>query len=92
LPGAGADIAISDLARLIAKVIGFDGRFVFDVSKPDGTPRKLLDVSRIKSLGWEPRISLREGLTETYRWYREQENDARDPAEAPSPDELRAYR
>jgi GDP-L-fucose synthase len=53
-------------------VVGYQGELHFDTSMPDGTPRKLLDVSRIRSLGWEPRIGLREGIVETYRWYREQ--------------------
>jgi GDP-L-fucose synthase len=65
--GVGADIAIVELAKLIAEVIGFDGAFAFDRSKPDGTPRKLLDVSRLSGLGWKPRIGLREGIAETYQ-------------------------
>ncbi|MGY1774402.1 GDP-L-fucose synthase family protein [Geodermatophilus sp. SYSU D00804] len=69
--GVGEDISIRDLAGLVADIVGYEGELHFDSSKPDGTPRKLLDVSRIKSLGWEPRISLREGLTSTYAWYRE---------------------
>jgi len=67
--GTGKDIAISDLAALIAEVVGFDGALTFDPSKPDGTPRKLLDVSRLAALGWSPSTSLRDGLTATYRWY-----------------------
>jgi len=67
--GTGKDIAISDLAALIAEVVGFDGALTFDPSKPDGTPRKLLDVSRLTALGWSPSTSLRDGLTATYRWY-----------------------
>ena len=70
--GVGEDISIRELAELVADVVGFDGELVFDTSKPDGTPRKLLDVSRIHALGWTAQIGLREGLTETYRWYREQ--------------------
>jgi GDP-L-fucose synthase len=65
--GVGEDIAIADLAKLIAEVIGFSGGFAFDRSKPDGTPRKLLDVSRLAALGWKPRIGLRKGIAETYR-------------------------
>ncbi len=67
--GTGKDIAIGDLAKLIAEIVGFDGRFEFDASKPDGTPRKLLDVSRMTELGWKPRISLRAGIAGTYRWF-----------------------
>lgn len=67
--GTGEDLSIRDLAELVADVVGFDGRIVQDESKPDGTPRKLLDVTRIKRLGWEPRIGLREGIASTYEWY-----------------------
>lgn len=67
--GTGVDCTIRELAETLCKVIGFEGELAFDASKPDGTPRKLLDVSRLKSLGWEAKISLREGLSETYRWF-----------------------
>jgi GDP-L-fucose synthase len=67
--GAGDDIAIRDLAALISRVVGFPGAIVFDPAKPDGTPRKLLDSSRIRALGWHPRISLEEGIRATYEWY-----------------------
>lgn len=66
--GSGQEISIKDLAKLIAEVIGFTGEVAWDQSKPDGTPRKLLDISRIAALGWRAGISLREGLTETYEW------------------------
>jgi GDP-L-fucose synthase len=69
--GVGDDISISDLARLIAGVVGYDGKIEYDTTKPDGTPRKLLDVSRLHSLGWRARIGLREGIQSTYDWYRE---------------------
>ena len=69
--GTGTDIPIRELAELIADVVGFGGSIVQDASQPDGTPRKLLDVSRITALGWRPTIGLREGIEETYRWYRE---------------------
>ena len=69
--GTGEDIAVAQLARLIADVVEFDGDFDFDPSKPDGTPRKLLDVSRLHDLGWHARTSLEEGLAATYRWYLE---------------------
>jgi GDP-L-fucose synthase len=68
--GTGADVTITDLARLIADVVGFTGQFVFDASKPDGTPRKLLDVTRLTALGWSPRIALAAGIRQTYEWYR----------------------
>ena len=68
--GAGKEIAIAELARLIAEVIGYEGRFTFDPNRPDGTPRKLLDVSRLTALGWQARITLRDGIAETYAAYR----------------------
>jgi GDP-L-fucose synthase len=65
--GCGEDTTIHEVADLIADVVGFKGRQVFDFSKPDGTPRKLLDISRLKALGWKPQTSLREGLKKTYQ-------------------------
>lgn len=67
--GTGEDIAIKDLALMIKDVVGFDGELQFDTSKPDGTPRKLMDVSRIKSFGWTPSISLRQGVEHVYTAY-----------------------
>jgi GDP-L-fucose synthase len=67
--GTGLDITISDLAELIAHVVGFEGRLAFDGTKPDGTPRKLLDISRITALGWKPTISLGKGIKSTYEWF-----------------------
>jgi len=67
--GFGKDISIKDLAELIRKIVGFEGKLLFDSSKPDGTPRKLLDVSRLKALGWKPAISLSEGIRSTYEFY-----------------------
>jgi GDP-L-fucose synthase len=67
--GCGKDITIRDLAGLIASVVGFQGQIAFDSDKPDGTPRKLLDVSRLGSLGWQARVSLEQGLAETYAWF-----------------------
>ena len=67
--GTGVDLSIRELAEMVREVVGFEGEIVWDSSKPDGTPRKLLDVSRIKALGWEPRIGLREGIASTYEWY-----------------------
>ena len=69
--GSGDEVSIAELAELIRQAVGFDGAIVFDASKPDGSPRKLLDSSKLRSLGWQPRIPLRDGLSETYRWYTE---------------------
>lgn len=67
--GVGKDISIKELAELIKEIVGFEGEINFDPSKPDGTPRKLVDVTRLNSLGWEAKISLRDGLKETYNWF-----------------------
>jgi GDP-L-fucose synthase len=67
--GSGQEISIADLARLIKDIVGFDGDLVFDTSKPDGTPRKLADSSRLHSLGWHHRINLSEGVRDAYRWF-----------------------
>ena len=69
--GYGDDIAIAELAQLVAKVAGFAGRISFDATKPDGTERKLMDVSRLAAMGWKARISLEEGVRSTYRWFLE---------------------
>ena len=69
--GSGKDITIDDLAKLIAEIVGFEGRIIHDETKPDGTPRKLMDVSRINQLGWKYKTELREGLTKTYKWFKE---------------------
>ncbi|WP_287369653.1 NAD-dependent epimerase/dehydratase family protein, partial [Oceanithermus sp.] len=68
--GVGEDVSIRELAELIREVVGYGGKIVFDASKPDGTPRKLLDVSRISKMGWSPKIPLAQGLKQTYDWYR----------------------
>lgn len=70
--GTGKDISIAELATTIAEVVGYTGRLEFNTSRPDGTPRKLLDVTRLRKLGWSPRIPLRQGIRETYDWYRQQ--------------------
>jgi len=70
--GTGQDLTIRALAELIANIVGYDGNVVFDASKPDGTPRKLLDVGRLTALGWKARIELRDGIRSTYEWYRSQ--------------------
>ena len=75
--GSGEEISIANLAKLIAKIVGYDGRISFQLDKPDGTLRKLMDVSRIKKLGWEPKFSLESGLTQTYNWYKENEAQIR---------------
>jgi GDP-L-fucose synthase len=75
--GTGTDIAIRELAEMIARIVGFSGRIVFDSSKPDGTPRKLTDISRLTALGWSARIPLEQGLGETYAWFRENASSLR---------------
>jgi GDP-L-fucose synthase len=67
--GAGKDITIKDLALMIRDIVGFRGEIVWDSTKPDGTPKKLLDISKIKALGWEPKTGLEEGIKNTYQWY-----------------------
>jgi GDP-L-fucose synthase len=69
--GAGEDISIRELAELICEIVGFKGELAWDTTKPDGTPRKLLDVSKIHGLGWRHRIGLREGIARTYKWFLE---------------------
>ena len=71
--GWGQDISIAELGVMISQIVGFEGQIQWDSSKPDGTPRKLLDTTKINSLGWEPSISLRDGIESTYRWYLAQE-------------------
>jgi GDP-L-fucose synthase len=67
--GYGEDVTIRELAELICEVVGFSGRLEFDSGKPDGTPRKLMDSSRLFALGWKPQVTLRDGIRETYDWY-----------------------
>jgi GDP-L-fucose synthase len=69
--GTGVDCTIRELAETVARVTGYEGRLEFDVTKPDGTPRKLMDVSRLRALGWSATISLEEGLGDAYRWFLE---------------------
>jgi GDP-L-fucose synthase len=71
--GVGEDLSIAELAELVSKVVGFTGKIVYDVDKPDGTPRKLVDVSRINSLGWRAGIPLEAGIRMTYQWFLEHE-------------------
>lgn len=75
--GSGQEVSIADLARTIVDVVGYEGELVFDTTKPDGTPRKLLDNSRIESLGWAPKTSLRDGLATTYQWFLDNEETFR---------------
>ena len=69
--GTGEDLTIKELAELVAELAGFKGELAWDSSKPDGTPRKVLDVSKAKALGWEPKISLRDGIASTIAWYKD---------------------
>jgi GDP-L-fucose synthase len=75
--GWGEDVTIRELAELVASVVGFTGSLLFDPTKPDGTPRKLLDVSRLTDLGWKARISLKVGIEHTYSWFKEHSAEAR---------------
>nr|AXL96468.1 GDP-L-fucose synthetase [Providencia alcalifaciens] len=75
--GTGVDCTIREMAETIAKVVGFAGKVVFDSSKPDGTPRKLMDVSRLKDLGWSYSIELEDGLDKTYQWFLQNQNNFR---------------
>jgi GDP-L-fucose synthase len=75
--GWGEDVTIRELAEMVMSAIGYSGALAFDPTKPDGTPRKLLDVSRLNGLGWRPRISLKEGIAATYTWFKEHALDAR---------------
>ncbi|RYR14599.1 hypothetical protein Ahy_B04g071226 [Arachis hypogaea] len=69
--GSGKEVTIKELAELMKEVVGFEGALVWDTSKPDGTPRKLMDSSKLAGIGWTPKISLKDGLVDTYRWYLE---------------------
>jgi GDP-L-fucose synthase len=67
--GCGEDLSIRELAELICDVVGFKGDLAWDSTKPDGTPRKLLDVTKLNKLGWQPTIPLRDGIEQTYQWF-----------------------
>ncbi|RID57923.1 hypothetical protein BRARA_F01259 [Brassica rapa] len=69
--GSGVEVTIKELAELVKEVVGFEGKLVWDCTKPDGTPRKLMDSSKLASLGWTPKVSIRDGLRQTYDWYLE---------------------
>ena len=75
--GWGGDVTIRELAELVLSVVGYEGRLVFDPTKPDGTPRKLLDVTRLSRIGWKPSIALRDGVAQTYAWFKEHSATAR---------------
>ncbi len=75
--GMGEDLTIADLASLVGSIVGYRGDLVFDSSKPDGSPRKLLDVTRLQALGWKPSISLEQGIQSTYGWFLEHSESAR---------------
>ena len=70
--GTGEDVTIKKLSNIISDIVRYPGETIWDTSKPNGTPRKVLDVSKIKSLGWEPKISLKDGIEKTYEWYKDQ--------------------
>ncbi len=70
--GSGTDVTIRELAEMVGRVVGFEGELVFDSNKPDGTPRKLLDVSRLNAIGWRAKTGLEEGIRKTYQWYLKQ--------------------
>ncbi|ORL28728.1 GDP-fucose synthetase [Prescottella equi] len=75
--GTGEDVTIKEIAEVVAEEVGYEGRIVWDASKPDGTPRKLLDVTTLRHSGWEPRIGLRDGIASTIAWYRENVDSVR---------------
>jgi GDP-L-fucose synthase len=67
--GTGVDVTIREMAETMKEVVGFEGRLIFDTSKPDGTPRKLIDVTRLENMGWKYSVDLKDGLEKTYSWY-----------------------
>ena len=67
--GTGEEVSIRELAETMCDVIGFDGKLSFDTSKPDGTPRKLMDSSLLRGMGWSPKVQLKQGIARTYAWY-----------------------
>jgi GDP-L-fucose synthase len=76
--GTGRDATLKEIADLVAEAVGYEGETEWDASKPDGTPQKLLDVSKLRDIGWESRIGLREGLASTVEWYREHVGELRE--------------
>jgi len=75
--GSGIDVSIFELAQIVAKIIGFSGRILTDTTKPDGVPRKLMDVTRLKSMGWQAKITLEDGVAETYNWFMKNKKSVR---------------
>lgn len=75
--GTGEEVTIGDLARAVIEAVGFEGELVFDTSRPDGAPRKLMDSSRLLGLGWKPKVTLQGGLKQAYKWYLENADQAR---------------
>ena len=75
--GTGDEISIRELAETIADVVGYEGLIMWDTEKPNGTMRKVMDVSRIKSTGWEPKVSIRKGIELTYEWFKENVDSVR---------------
>jgi nucleoside-diphosphate-sugar epimerase len=73
--GSGSDVTIRELAQMVARIVGFEGKITQDTTKPDGTPRKLMDVSRLAAMGWKANIQLEDGIRETYAWFRQQGAD-----------------
>jgi len=80
--GSGEDLPILELAQLVCEAVGFAGAITFDRSKPDGTPRKLMDSGKLQAMGWNPRIPLREGLAATYEWYLSSASQIKPPVSA----------
>jgi len=80
--GTGEDLSICEIAEMVRAAVGYHGRITYDASKPDGAPRRVLDISRIRSLGWAPRISLADGIAQTYRWFLENVSTVRGAAAA----------
>ncbi|WP_026842244.1 GDP-L-fucose synthase family protein [Citrifermentans bremense] len=75
--GTGVDVTIRELAETVREIVGFEGQLIFDTSKPDGTPRKLQEVSRMKVLGWEAKVTLKDGIAKSYQWFRENQGNFR---------------
>jgi GDP-L-fucose synthase len=69
--GTGKDVTIREMAEIMKEVVGYEGRLTFDITKPDGAPRKLIDITRLKKMGWNYSAELEEGLNKTYKWYKE---------------------
>jgi GDP-L-fucose synthase len=90
--GCGADLTIAELAEKVRRVVGFEGRLRYDPGRPDGTPQKLLDITRLTALGWQPRIPLDQGLAATYRWYRDQVTTGAASGRRSDPAEVRELR